>query len=323
MLGVPKQRNPKGIGLFVSALVNLWKVTQNEEYLNEAQKLALWLKDNYSKDYSGYAWGYNFPWQSRSDFKEKYLPTIVATSFVANSFLDLYEVTNDDRYFNIAASSAQFIINDLYRYEEDDSICFSYGPKDKNRVYNATALGAAFLARVYKYSNEKTLLDIANKAMKFVVKRQNPDGSWYYGDTPYQKWIDNFHTVYNLLSLKKFMEYTENWEYKAAYQKGVNFYVDNFFLEDGTPKYYHNKIYPIDTHAAACSIIGLLEFGKKELAQKVLKWTIENMWDEKRNYFYYRKYRFFTNKIPYMRWVQAWMFYALTKYLVVNYESLD
>ena len=322
MLGVPKQRNPKGIGLFVSALVNLWKVTQNEEYLNEAQNLALWLEDNYSKGYSGYAWGYNFPWQSRSDFKEKYLPTIVATSFVANSFLDLYEVTNDDRYFNIAASSAQFIINDLYRYEEDDSICFSYGPKDKNRVYNATALGAAFLARVYKYSHEKTLLDIANKAMKFVVKRQNPDGSWYYGDAPYQKWIDNFHTVYNLLSLKKFMDYTKNWEYNAAYQKGINFYLGNFFLEDGTPKYYHNKIYPIDTHAAACSIIGLLEFGKKELARKVLKWTIENMWDEKRGYFYYRKYRFFTNKISYMRWVQAWMFNALSSYILQNSSSV-
>ena len=34
------------------------------------------------------------------------------------------------------------------------------------------------------------------------------------------------------------------------------------------------------------------------------------MWDERR-YFYYQVFPFFTSKIPYMRWSQAWMLYAL------------
>ncbi len=34
------------------------------------------------------------------------------------------------------------------------------------------------------------------------------------------------------------------------------------------------------------------------------------MWDDK-GYFYYRKYRLFINKIPYMRWGQSTMLLAL------------
>jgi len=32
--------------------------------------------------------------------------------------------------------------------------------------------------------------------------------------------------------------------------------------------------------------------------------------------FYFQKNKYFTNKIPYMRWSQAWAFHALTEYLL-------
>ena len=41
---------------------------------------------------------------------------------------------------------------------------------------------------------------------------------------------------------------------------------------------------------------------------------MEMMWDDRRNYFYYQKTRWYTNRIDYMRWSQAWMFYALARY---------
>jgi hypothetical protein len=34
-----------------------------------------------------------------------------------------------------------------------------------------------------------------------------------------------------------------------------------------------------------------------------------------RGYFYYRRTRYFTTRIPYMRWSQAWAFRALAQYL--------
>ena len=52
----------------------------------------------------------------------------------------------------------------------------------------------------------------------------------------------------------------------------------------------------------------------KELLDKVLNWTIKNMQDEK-GYFYYQLKQGISSMIPYMRWAQAWMFYAFSFYM--------
>ena len=74
-------------------------------------------------------------------------------------------------------------------------------------------------------------------------------------------------------------------------------------------------MYPIDIHAPAQLIITLSELNKlkeySSLYNKVLLWTINNMQNSK-GYFYYQIGKNFTSKIPYMRWAQAWMFFALT-----------
>ena len=58
----------------------------------------------------------------------------------------------------------------------------------------------------------------------------------------------------------------------------------------------------------------------ESLVDKVLSWTIEHMC-AKKGYFYYQKRKLFTIKIPYMRWSQAWMFYALSEYLCHLYSK--
>jgi len=50
-----------------------------------------------------------------------------------------------------------------------------------------------------------------------------------------------------------------------------------------------------------------------EYAKHGVEFLLDKMWDE-RGFFYFRKGRFMTNKIPYMRWSQAWGFHALTTY---------
>jgi hypothetical protein len=64
-------------------------------------------------------------------------------------------------------------------------------------------------------------------------------------------------------------------------------------------------------------IITLARLGKfedhLEMIDKVLTWTINHMQSD-RGYFYYQINRYFSSKISYMRWAQAWMFYALSDY---------
>jgi hypothetical protein len=52
----------------------------------------------------------------------------------------------------------------------------------------------------------------------------------------------------------------------------------------------------------------------RDLAEKVMDWMIGNLRDNT-GYFYYRKGKLMKNKIPYIRWSQAWAFHALTEYL--------
>jgi len=89
--------NPKAIGIFLQAYCKLFKagLIKESDFRFIYKKLADYLISNSSDGYSGRGWGFNFNWQDPTRYSKKGLPTIVVTSYVANSFLDLYEITRD------------------------------------------------------------------------------------------------------------------------------------------------------------------------------------------------------------------------------------
>jgi hypothetical protein len=118
-----------------------------------------------------------------------------------------------------------------------------------------------------------------------------------------------------LESLFDYINLTSERKLKSNLTRGLKFYRDNFFLPDGTPKYYPDRIYPIDIHSCAQSIITLVRLDSvsrqnQSLVEKVALWTLANMQDEK-GYFYFQRRSWLTNRIAYMRWSQAWMLKAL------------
>lgn len=319
LVAVPKEYNPKALGLFLTGYCNLYKIGEKHPgqillFINHLEKLR-------SDSWSGSCWGYNFDWQARAFYHPKYTPTIVATSFISSALLDAYEITGEARCFEMAKSSCDFILKDLNRhYDEAGNFCFSYSPVDKAQVFNASLLGARLLARIYSITKDKILAEEAGKAVRYCIKQQNQDGSWVYGKLPHHQWIDSFHTGYNLECLSDYINFTGDESIKIQLNAGMKFYLENFFTRDGIPKYYNNSFYPVDIHAPAQLIATLFRLDlleqNRELAEKVLVWTIHAMQNKKRGYFYYQKTPLFINKIPYMRWAQAWMFYALSFYLL-------
>ena len=316
---IDKEYNPKGLGLFLTGYCNLYKIEPKEEYLNHIIFLADKLIELQSKGYSGSCWGYNFDWQSRAFFLPKTTPTVVATSFISSALLDAYDITKGERYLNTAISSTKFIINDLNRTPKKEGFIFSYSPYDNTRVYNASLLGSKLLARVYSYTKDESLLKITKDSVTACANTQREDGAWIYGELKIQDWVDSFHTGYNLECIYDYQKYTGDNSFNLVIKKGLKYYLENFFLEDGTPKYYDNKTYPIDVHAPAQFVATLYKLNQlknnKELVDKVLNWTISNMQDEK-GYFYYQLKPSKSSKIPYMRWAQAWMFYSFTYYFL-------
>lgn len=318
LLLVKKQQNPKGIALFISAILKLSKLQliADEQMIEELIETLIVLK---SPNKPSYCWGYNFDWQNRIFFLPKYEPNIIVTTFAANALIDAYEIYGDPSYLDIAVSAGQFILTGFNTIHYDHELCFSYTPQHQDKIHNANLLGASFLARLYNKTSQKVFLDFSLKASRYSVNRQNRDGSWFYGEHESQKWIDNFHSGYNLCALHSFCQYTKTVEFESCLRRGFEFYRKHFFQQDGAPRYYHNRLYPIDIHSAAQSIITLTllrKFDKDniQLALSIFAWAISHMWDEK-GYFYYQILHYGKNKISYMRWSQAWMLLALATLL--------
>ncbi len=315
---VPKEFNPKGLGLFLSGYCNLYTIDQNPHYLEKIHFLANTLIDLRTKGYSGSCWGYNFDWQSRAFFLPKGTPTVVATSFIAMALLDAYEITQEPRYLKHALSSADFILHDLNRTPKKRGFIFSYSPYDQTAVYNASLLGSKLLARIFNYTQDPKLKKIAKASIQACVDQQRHDGAWIYGELKIQDWVDSFHTGYNLEAIATYEQYTQDKTFHSAIKQGLEYYLNNFFLEDGCPKYYDNQTYPIDIHAPAQFMVTLSRLKQTQthqaLLDRVVEWTLENMQDPK-GYFYYQLKPLQSSKIPYMRWAQAWMFYGLSFYL--------
>jgi hypothetical protein len=320
LTGVKKEYNPKGIGLFLTGYCNLYKIDPKPEYLEKINTLSALLLELQTTGYSGACWGYNFDWQARAFFQPKGTPTVVATTFIAEALLEAYAITQNKKLLETAISGSNFILNDLNRtYDNNGNFSFSYSPLDKTQVFNASLLGAKLLCMVYKHTQNQQLIEEAKKAVKYVCDHQQPNGAWAYGTLPYHQWIDNFHTGYNLECIFTYQEISGDNQFNYHIQKGLSYYLNTFFTHEGISKYYNNSLYPIDIHAPAQLIVTLYKLKvfneNKDLATKVLQWTIENMQDKK-GYFYYQKNKWFNSKIPYMRWAQAWMFYAYSYYLL-------
>ena len=316
LLLVSKEQNPKAIALFLMSFVKLsrMKLLDRKELTGSMIEKLVTLR---SPNSSYWCWGYSFPWQTRMVLVPRWAPNLVCTTFVANALLDAYETNRDAQCLGMAVSAGEYILDELYWTNGGSVSGFSYPVSSSQvRIDNANFLGAALLCRIYRHNGEKKFLEPALKVARYSSTKQHDDGSWDYGEMPTQRWIDNFHTGYNLCSLRSVSLYAETSEFEPYIRKGFEFYRRHFFREDGAPRYYHDRTYPIDIHSVAQSIVTLLclrdlEESNVDLAVSVYRWAMKNVWDDN-GYFHYQIFRFYKNKISYMRWSQAWMFFALS-----------
>ncbi|MFS8084354.1 MAG: delta-aminolevulinic acid dehydratase [Acidobacteriota bacterium] len=327
LVRIPRERNSKGIALFTLAALANYRQTRTKEAEIDARELLddlMWMR---LKGFSGAAWGYNFDWQSRSFFAPRGTPTIVPTAFAARALCEAAEVFGPDEYLPFARKICDFILNDLNRLDESsDEVCFSYSPLDQTRVFNASLLAGEVLATIGKLTHEASLGDWAMRAARYVVRRQRADGGWAYGAEEYQSWADNFHTAFILTSLSRIIDAAGTGpgvasglmdELDNSLRRGYEFWQERFFLDNGWPKYYPDHLYPADTHSAASAVVALVELrgritGTMILAEKIAGWEIEDLRD-RRGFFHHQRRRFHTVRIPYMRWSEAWMAYALAR----------
>lgn len=314
LLGVPRSANPKGLALLLLSHDLRRKAglpglpTGMPE---EVESLLFSLKDPRYR-----AWGYGFPWQNRSFFFPRGLSNTVVSSFVGQALLRRLEATGDSLYLDHARDVRNFFLKDLGRSEYEGGVCLSYSAIDRSCIINTSLLAARFLADFSKVSGpDSEILELLPRLLRFAVRSQRPDGSWPYGMAANQRWVDSFHTGYNLWALHDILSLISDETAEKALQAGCVFYENHFFAQDGQAFYYADRPWPVDIHSIAQGIVTFnrlrLRFNRAEdLKAKLIQWTMERMWSEKKQSYAFQRHRCYVNRVNYNRWAQAWMHYA-------------
>ena len=206
LLGVKPLDSTKGRGYMASGYLSLFQLTGKQEYRERTESCLDWLSRNKSPLFEDYSWGNHFDYASRSGKYGKHQSIIVWTSLIGQAFLDGYELLGNSKYLDVASSVCDWILK-LPREKTATGTCLSYLALRTCSVHNSNMLGAAMLARTGRHTRRTELADVARSAMEYSCTRQLTDGAWYYGEGSEHRWIDNFHTGYNLICCR--VKYTE------------------------------------------------------------------------------------------------------------------
>jgi rhamnogalacturonyl hydrolase YesR len=315
LMGVKPQESTKGRGYIAHAYLYRYRATGDAAYLKKAELCLDWLDHHKAPKFAKHSWSNHFDFSSRSGAYTRHDPIIVWTALIGQAYLEAFELTGNRRWLEIADSACGWVM-DLPREKTARGDCISYLFHGQSSIHNSNMLGAALLARTARHTGNAEYFTVARSAMEYSCSRQRPDGSWWYGEKENQHWIDNFHTGYNLDSLKCYLENSGDETWSEAMRKGLVFLKENFFESDGCPKYYHDRRYPVDSQCAAQAIETLTLFADEDpechdLAIKVANWTIDHMQDPSRGHFYYRIYPLVKARTPMLHWAQGTMFKAL------------
>ena len=316
VLGVKPLDSTIGRGYMAWGYCTMFKLTGGRQYKEKIHRCLQWLIENKSVAYEEYSWGKHFDFASRGGLYKAFEPILVWTALIAHAFLEAHETFGNRKYLDIADSVCRWIMG-LPRNQTDVGFCMGYHYQDFNAdIHNSNMVGAAVLARTAKHTGNGEYMAAAKGAMTYSCTRQLPNGAWWYGEEPTNHWIDNFHTGYNLDSLKCYIDATEDKTFEENLRRGFEFFRNHFFEESGRPRYYHNRTYPVDSQCASQAIETLANFSDYDesappLAVKVANWTIDNMQDPE-GYFYYRQYPLgIKAKTPMLHWAQATTYKAL------------
>ncbi|MFM9051814.1 MAG: hypothetical protein ACKOKF_05785 [Bacteroidota bacterium] len=325
LLGIKKDVNPKAIGLLLDAVCGLQKIRPNHDYSDILKSLTDLAEQTVSRGYHGACWGYDFGWASPGKYLPPFAPSGVVTSFVVKGLFSHYQLTNDLRSAQLVESAADFVLNDLKQSTDETGTAISYTPFKQDICFNASLLAATVMARAFSISGKEKLKSLALDSVRYVVARQKEDGRWNYSIDPVsgreREQVD-FHQGYVIDSLQSISELTGIWSEgtEVAVLNGLDFYRMKQFTLEGKSIWRYPKKHPVDIHNQAQGIITFSRAAKcfkdsvyKDFALRVAEWTITEMYDDAGGHFHYRKYPFFSNRIPYLRWADAWMLLALVE----------
>jgi rhamnogalacturonyl hydrolase YesR len=324
LLGVAPHESAIGRAYMAWGYLTLCRHPAAAAIRDEAIACLGWLIANRSRGHQHAAWGDPYEYATRSGRRPMEAPILIWTALIGQVFLDASEILGEAQYLDIAVSAARWV-ESLPIENTSSGVCLSYNAYRQDSIHNSNAMGAAFLARVGATTGDASMISLARRAMEYTCTRQRADGSWFYAEAPKYHWIDNFHTGYNLAALRTYRDASADGSFDQHLARGLDFFVSHFFEEDGRPKYFHDRTYPVDIQCAAQAIETLVSAGGDRpdalpLALKVANWTIDQM-QAADGHFAYRHLGWIKVDTPMLHWGQGTMVRALAMLIETLQQS--
>jgi hypothetical protein len=302
----------------------LYEATGDFSQLENAVHFLTELKESRCRQFKEYCWGYPFDWVWRGGVIKQQTPLITTTPYVFEAFLQVYELDPREEWREVIESiarHARFDIKD-FKTSEAASNC-SYTPFGEGGVINAAAYRAFLLTSASRVFSNDDYWRVAKRNLNFVLENQNPDGSWYYAVDGVRDFVDHFHTCFVMKALTKIQSLTGDEACEEALVKGVNYYLNNLFADDGLPKPFSKAprltVYKCELYdCAECINLCLLlrdRFPALEATLEKVVAEVLKTWVKRDGSFRSRKLYLGWDNVPMHRWGQAQMFRSLAFYL--------
>jgi hypothetical protein len=302
----------------------LYEATGDFSQLENAIHFLAELKRSRCRQFKEYCWGYPFDWVWHGGTIKRQTPLITTTPYVYEAFLQVFELNPQDEWKAVLESIARHTAVDIkdFRTSEKASSC-SYTPFDKGGVINAAAYRAFLLTSASKVLSNEDYWRIAERNLNFVLETQNLDGSWFYAVDGVRYFIDHYHTCFVMKALAKIHTLTGHPACLEALSKGIKYYLENLFSEDGLPKPFSKAprltVYKRELYdCAECINLCLLLADRFPQLKVTLETVIEGIlkdWIKPDGSFRSRRLHVGWDNVPMHRWGESQMFRSLAFYL--------
>src|SRR5882724_3774265 len=302
----------------------LYQATGDPLQLENAIHFLTELKKSRCHQFKEYCWGYPFDWVTRNGVLKEQTPLITTTPYAYEAFLHVFKLDPREEWKLILESIARHAATDIKDFRTSEKASSSsYTPFDVGGVINAAAYRAFLLTSASKVFCNEDYWRTAERNLNFVLENQNPDGSWFYAMDGVRDFVDHYHTCFVMKALAKIYELTGHEACKEALSKGIKYYLENLFDEDGLPKPFSKAprltVYKRELYdCAECINLCLVLRDRFPQLETTLKRVVEGIlrdWIKPDGSFRSRQLHLGWDNVPMHRWGQAQMFRSLAYYL--------
>ena len=316
------QRFPIADAHYSMGFTRLFRRTRDPRHLARATHFLDVLLQTACRGGSGLGWGYPFDWVTIDGIIPVQTPLITTLPYVYEAFSEAYDADPQPRWLEVMRSIAKHALLDYQNHDVGDGCAtctYTPLPTDLGRVVNANAYRSFVLTKAAHDLNEPSYAEAIEPNLRFVLRSQNPDGSWFYAMDGRRDFIDHFHTCFVLKALVKVDALRPRDDCKRAIEAGLRYYRSHLFDGGGLPKpfakpprfiVYKRELYDY----AECINLLTLVAGQQPELDSLLATVVRDVtgrWQRADGSFRSRQLLLGWDDVPMHRWAQAQLFNGL------------